>query len=136
MKVESRKMIEYAAFIQAHIADLKGREVLIIGDVGLDEYVLGQVRRISPEAPVPVVEVQREESRLGLSANVAQNVASLGGVPRLISVVGRDAAADQLRKLLRDSGCNADSLIEDSSRPTTRKLRVIAQNHHIVRVDH
>ena len=136
MRIQARKLIDYAAFIRDHVSDLKGREVLIVGDVGLDEYVLGQVRRISPEAPVPIVEVQREESRLGLSANVAQNVASLGGVPRLVSVVGRDAAAGQLRKLLQDAGTNPESLIEDVGRPTTRKLRVIAQNHHIVRVDH
>ena len=123
-------------FVLENVASLAGGKVLIVGDVGLDEYVLGQVRRISPEAPVPVVEVESEESRLGLSANVAQNVSSLGGIPVLISVVGRDAASDQLRTLLSLSGVRPEGLIEDDSRPTTRKLRVMVQNHHIVRVDY
>ncbi|MEK7358533.1 MAG: D-glycero-beta-D-manno-heptose-7-phosphate kinase, partial [Bdellovibrionota bacterium] len=79
-------MAEYAPYILQHHGDLKGKEVLIVGDVGLDAYVLGQVRRISPEAPVPIVEVETEESRLGLASNVAQNVSSLGGVPRLVGV--------------------------------------------------
>lgn len=131
-----RKMSEYAPFILDRHGDLKGKEILIVGDVGLDEYVLGQVRRISPEAPVPVVEVDSEECRLGLSANVAQNVASLGGVPKMVAVVGRDATADQLRLLLSQAGSPPDWLVVDESRPTTRKLRVMVQNHHIVRVDY
>jgi rfaE bifunctional protein kinase chain/domain len=131
-----RQLQDYAPFVLSHISDLKGREVMIIGDVGLDEYVLGQVRRISPEAPVPVVEVDSEEARLGLAANVAQNIASLGGVPRLLAVVGQDGTADQLRNLLAKSGVSPEHLVVDSTRPTTRKLRVMVQNHHIVRVDY
>ena len=123
-------------YILEHLKDLEARKVLIIGDIGVDEYVLGQVRRISPEAPVPVVEVDTEEARLGLSGNVAQNISSLGGHPILISVVGRDAAADQLRELLRKSQVDPSHLVVDSSRPTTRKLRVMVANHHIVRVDY
>ncbi len=129
-------MAEYAPYILQHHPDLRGREVLIIGDVGLDQYVLGPVRRISPEAPVPIVEVESEESRLGLAANVAQNVASLGGRARLIAVVGQDGAADQLRALLNTAGVSPEHLIVDTGRPTTRKLRVMVQNHHIVRVDY
>ena len=132
----TRQMSEYAPHIASRIGDLKGREVLIIGDIGLDEYVLGQVRRISPEAPVPVVEVDTEETRLGLAANVSQNISSLGGVPRLISVVGDDGAAEQLRSQLRAASVSPDLLVVDRSRPTTRKLRVMVQNHHIVRVDY
>lgn len=129
-------MSEYAPHILQHVNDLKGREVLIVGDVGIDEYVLGNVRRISPEAPVPVVEVDTEEQRLGLSANVAQNISGLGGIPRLVAVVGRDPAAENLRGLLSKVGVSPEHLIVDSSRPTTRKLRVMVQNHHIVRVDY
>src|SRR6478736_6579081 len=70
--------------------------LIVVGDIGLDEYVLGDVRRISPEAPVPVLEVQSQDSRLGLAANVAQNVASLGGIAHLVAVVGADGAADDL----------------------------------------
>ena len=136
MTGRKRRMAEYAPYILSHHGDLKGREVLIVGDVGLDEYVLGQVHRISPEAPVPVVDVDSEESRLGLASNVAQNVASLGGVPRLIAVVGRDATADQLRQILSQAGVSPEHLVVDPSRPTTRKLRVMVQNHHIVRVDY
>jgi rfaE bifunctional protein kinase chain/domain len=127
---------QYAPYLLNHVNQLAGKKVLIIGDIGLDEYVLGQVRRISPEAPVPIVEVENEENRLGLAANVAQNVFSLGGEPILISVVGADAAADQLQALLRKAGVATDHLVVDSSRPTTRKLRVMVQNHHIVRVDY
>lgn len=133
---QDKSLAEFAPYILDHIAELKGREVLIVGDIGLDEYVLGQVRRISPEAPVPVVEVEAEEHRLGLAANVAQNIASLDGVPRLIAVVGQDATADRLRGLLAEAGCSPEQLVVDANRPSTRKLRVMVQNHHIVRVDY
>lgn len=109
--------------------------LIVVGDIGLDEYVLGDVRRISPEAPVPVVEVQSQDSRLGLAANVAQNVASLGGEALLVAVVGDDAAADVLRSKLKTAKVNPEHLIVDASRPTTRKLRVMSGPHHIVRVD-
>lgn len=124
------------ARIRENINQLKGRKVVIVGDVGVDEYVMGEVRRISPEAPVPVVEVRRQDSRLGLAANVAQNVASLGGTAILVSVVGRDAAADRFRQQLKDVGVSDQYLIVDEGRPTTRKLRVMAEHHHIVRVDY
>ncbi|MBV2169197.1 MAG: D-glycero-beta-D-manno-heptose-7-phosphate kinase [Bdellovibrio sp.] len=115
---------------------LKGKKILIIGDVGLDEYVLGQVRRISPEAPVPVLEVEEEDKRLGLAANVAQNVASLGGEAMLVSVVGEDTGAQLLRDLFQKSGVSWDYMIVDKARPTTRKTRVMAKHHHLVRVDY
>lgn len=118
------------------IPALKGRKILIIGDVGLDEYVMGQVRRISPEAPVPVLEVEGEDMRLGLAANVAQNVASLGGVPMLVSVVGDDTGANLLKELSVKNGVSWDYMIVDKARPTTRKTRVMAKHHHLVRVDY
>ncbi len=121
--------------LEKYISQMQGKSVLIIGDVGVDEYVLGGVKRISPEAPVPVLEVDQEEARLGLSANVAQNVASLGGTPLLLSVVGQDSGADTLANLLRDNSVSPDHLVVDKSRPTTRKMRVMAQHHHLVRVD-
>lgn len=131
-----RRMSEYAPYIQNHLADLRGKGVLVVGDIGLDEYVLGDVRRISPEAPVPVVEVEREEARLGLAANVAQNISSLGGRPFLIGVVGQDAPAERLRSLLSRAGAASELLVTDETRPTTRKLRIMVENHHIVRVDY
>lgn len=114
----------------------KNKKVLILGDVGLDEYVLGQVRRISPEAPVPVLEVEQEDLRLGLSANVAQNVVSLGGQATLVSVVGHDIGAQRLKDLSEKAGIAWDSMIIDEKRPTTRKTRVMTGPHHIVRVDY
>ena len=114
---------------------LEGKRLAVIGDIGIDEYVLGDVRRISPEAPVPVLEVNSEDRRLGLAANVAQNVASLGGIAQMVSVVGNDATADVLRQKLSEAGVSSESLIVDPSRPTTRKLRVMTGHHHIVRVD-
>lgn len=115
---------------------LKGKKILIIGDVGLDEYVMGQVRRISPEAPVPVLEVEEEDMRLGLAANVAQNVTSLGGDAILVSVVGDDTGAALLRDLFVKSGVSWDYMIVDKARPTTRKTRMMAKHHHLVRVDY
>lgn len=112
------------------------KKILILGDVGVDEYVMGGVKRISPEAPVPVLEVEKEESRLGLATNVAQNVSSLMGEPLLVSVVGDDIGAEKLRSLLKQNHVKDEHLIVDTSRPTTRKLRVMAHHHHLVRVDY
>ncbi|WP_413558564.1 D-glycero-beta-D-manno-heptose-7-phosphate kinase [Bdellovibrio sp. HCB209] len=118
------------------IPALKGKKILIIGDVGLDEYVMGQVRRISPEAPVPVLEVDGEDKRLGLAANVAQNVASLGGIPMMVSVVGDDTGASLLKELSEKNGVSWEYMIVDKARPTTRKTRVMTGHHHLVRVDY
>jgi rfaE bifunctional protein kinase chain/domain len=118
------------------IPQFAGRKILVVGDVGLDEYILGEVRRISPEAPVPVLEVEKEDYRLGLAANVAQNVQSLGGVPILVSVVGRDSGYDSLTNLFKTAQVSTDYLVVDETRPTTRKSRVMAKHHHLVRVDY
>jgi D-glycero-beta-D-manno-heptose-7-phosphate kinase len=129
-------MSSFLKLLPEKLAKLEGRRLTVIGDIGLDEYVLGDVRRISPEAPVPVLEVQSEDQRLGLSANVAQNVASLGGIANMVAVVGDDAASENLRAMLKSSGVSPSHLIVDKSRPTTRKLRVMTGPHHIVRVDY
>jgi rfaE bifunctional protein kinase chain/domain len=118
------------------IQRLNGRRLLIVGDVGLDEYVMGDVRRISPEAPVPVLEVRQEDRRLGLATNVAQNVSALGGIPLLVGVVGKDQACDELKSLLQEHRVPVDYLVVDEGRPTTRKLRVMSGHHHLVRVDY
>jgi D-beta-D-heptose 7-phosphate kinase/D-beta-D-heptose 1-phosphate adenosyltransferase len=109
--------------------------VLVIGDVMLDEYIWGEVRRISPEAPVPVVEMQRRTYVPGGAANTAANVVSLGGAARLGGVVGRDSAAEQLAAALRQGGVAADGLISCEGRQTTTKTRIIAHNQQVVRVD-
>lgn len=122
--------------LKTHLANFDSKRVLILGDVGVDEYVMGEVRRISPEAPVPVVEVTGEDMRLGLAANVAQNIASLGGQPLLLSVVGPDQGAEFLRSLLSKQNIVTEYLITDPDRSTTRKTRVMAKHHHVVRVDY
>lgn len=111
-------------------------KILLIGDVGVDEYVMGNVKRISPEAPVPVLEVQSEDKRLGLAANVAQNIMSLGGQVQLVSVIGSDDGAEVLKKLLAQSQVSSDYLIADARRPTTRKTRMMTGHHHLLRVDY
>ncbi|MCB0348272.1 MAG: D-glycero-beta-D-manno-heptose-7-phosphate kinase [Bdellovibrionales bacterium] len=118
------------------LSSIKNAKILVVGDVGIDQYVTGGVKRISPEAPVPVVEVKDEFFRLGLSTNVAQNIKSLGGSPILLSVIGADDGGGQLQKLLQESEISTDFLITDKDRPTTRKIRVMSGMHHIVRVDY
>lgn len=111
--------------------------IVVLGDVMLDEFIWGDVTRISPEAPVPVVNIQRESTRLGGAANVLANVSALGAKANVIGVVGADAAAEKLRDALRlTGGVQTDAmLVEDENRPTTIKLRIIAHNQMVVRAD-
>ncbi|NLH93642.1 MAG: D-glycero-beta-D-manno-heptose-7-phosphate kinase [Candidatus Cloacimonetes bacterium] len=113
-----------------------GQRVLVLGDVMLDQYVWGRVDRISPEAPVPVLEAQSEELRLGGAANVALNIRTLGGIPLLVGITGADEAARELRSLLEARGISAEGLISDPKRSTTRKMRIGAANQQIVRIDY
>jgi D-glycero-beta-D-manno-heptose-7-phosphate kinase len=123
-------------WVLAHIEQLKNKKVLVVGDVGLDVYIFGEVKRLSPEAPVPILDVAQEDSRLGLAANVAHNIHTLGGQAHLITVVGQDLARNDLQGLLEKNNIRSHDLVEDTSRPTTRKLRLIAGQHHIARVDY
>jgi rfaE bifunctional protein kinase chain/domain len=109
--------------------------VLVIGDVMIDAYLFGNVERISPEAPVPIVAVNKKESRLGGAANVALNLASLGAKPILCSTIGNDAEGDELIELLIKSNINSAGIIKDIDRVTTVKTRVISQNHQMLRID-
>ena len=113
---------------------LQRARVLVVGDAMLDRYLFGDVERISPEAPVPVVRVTREEARLGGAANVALNVKSVGAHATLITVVGSDEPAGKLRQLLQDMGVNA-ILGQDPNLYTCVKLRVIGRAQQLVRVD-
>ncbi|MFH0990652.1 MAG: D-glycero-beta-D-manno-heptose-7-phosphate kinase [bacterium] len=112
-----------------------GKKIAVIGDVMLDRYIWGSVARISPEAPVPVVEVESESTRLGGASNVANNIASLGGIPVMIGVVGNDEAGKELQRLIESGGFPSEGIVIDASRPTTVKTRVIAHHQHVVRVD-
>lgn len=114
---------------------LKNKRVIVVGDVGLDHYLMGDVNRLSPEAPVPILDVRSEEKRLGLSANVAANIASLGGVAELVAVVGEDSESQELKSLLKEANVDPSRLVVDSERPTTRKTRLLSGQHHIARVD-
>lgn len=112
-----------------------GHEIAVIGDVMLDEYLWGSVERISPEAPVPVVSLNRESSTPGGAANVAANIVDIGDAPLLIGVVGNDNPASILDWLLREKGIDTAGLMNEAQRPTTVKTRIIAHNQQVVRAD-
>jgi rfaE bifunctional protein kinase chain/domain len=108
--------------------------VLVVGDVMLDKYWYGNVERISPESPVPIVDVQREVVTLGGAANVAANVVGLGAKCTLLSIIGRDDAGDQIVKLCEQAGIKSDLSFDDKVR-TTEKLRIVARNQQLIRAD-
>jgi rfaE bifunctional protein kinase chain/domain len=118
------------------IPRFRGAAVLVVGDLMLDEFVWGTVTRISPEAPVPVVEVRRRSFVAGGAANAAANVAALGGKTFLAGVVGADAAGDTARDLVARAGIDATAVVADPSRPTTTKTRIHAHSQQVVRIDH
>jgi len=118
------------------IADqFTGKHIVVLGDVMLDEFIWGRVRRISPEAPVPVVEVDRQTLALGGAGNVVSNLVTLGATPTPIGVLGADAGADRLRDAFSELGVRADRLVVDAARPTTVKTRIIAHSQQVVRAD-
>ncbi len=119
------------------VARMRDRTVVVFGDVMLDEFVWGDVTRISPEAPVPVVDVRRESVRLGGAANVLANLIALGGRGVVCGVIGDDFAGERIRQELRGAGAlDADgSLVVDAGRPSTVKTRIIAHSQLVVRAD-
>jgi len=116
------------------LRQMTGKRVMIVGDVMLDHYTFGSVSRISPEAPVPVLEVNDEQYLLGGAGNVARNIVALGGVATMVGVIGNDRDGGILAELLEHSNVKT-ALVHDDQRRTTRKTRIIAQNQQIVRVD-
>ncbi len=119
------------------LPNFENARVLVVGDVMLDRFIVGRVTRISPEAPVPIVRYESEHVRLGGAANVAHNIAALGGRASLVGIVGADAAATQLRAQLATAGVGADGLVEDRARPTTEKVRVVTErNQQVARIDY
>ena len=113
---------------------IRGARVLVVGDVMLDRYWFGDVSRISPEAPVPVVRVGRTEERLGGAANVARNISAIGAKAALLAVVGEDEAANRMQELLKAENIEAQ-LHRDPHLPTTIKLRVIGRQQQLLRID-
>jgi len=112
-----------------------GKRIAVIGDMMLDGYFWGDVKRISPEAPVPVLEVEDEFFRFGGAANVAYNILTLGGIPIPVGVIGNDTYGQIFSSLLKEKKIDSAGIVIDNERPTTTKTRVIANNQHVVRID-
>ncbi|MFN0156595.1 MAG: D-glycero-beta-D-manno-heptose-7-phosphate kinase [Bacteroidota bacterium] len=127
------------SFTETHLKELfrnfHGKKIAVVGDLMVDRYYWGKVHRVSPEAPVPVVEVDTESVRLGGAANVAHNIQALGGEPILIGMIGNDHAGSTLTDILKERNLTTSGIVIDISRPTTMKTRVIAHGQHVVRID-
>ena len=121
--------------LHARLAAMQGKRIAVLGDFMLDRYLWGSVTRISPEAPVPVVEIDNETEHLGGGANVANNIAALGARPLPIGVIGKDGSGERLSELVRNAGFPDEGIFIDPDRPTTIKTRVIAHDQHVVRTD-
>jgi rfaE bifunctional protein kinase chain/domain len=115
---------------------IRMRRILVVGDVGLDRYTIGTVERISPEAPVPIVLVEEEQYKLGLAANVADNVQALGGVSLLLGVVGDDRIVHDFKRLLRAARISPQHLVTDPKRRTVLKERIVSDRQQLLRVDY
>ena len=113
----------------------EGKRIVVLGDLMLDEFIWGRVRRISPEAPVPVVEVDRHTLALGGAGNVVSNLVALGASTAPVGVLGEDSDADRLRTAFGEMGVSTSGLVVDPARPTTVKTRIIAHNQQVVRAD-
>ena len=126
-----------AARVRELVSRFTGLPVLVVGDVMLDRFIVGRVTRISPEAPVPIVRFESEHVRLGGAANVAHNIAALGGRAALVGVVGADDAGARLSEQLAAIGVGVDGLVPDPARPTTEKVRVVTERHQqVARIDY
>lgn len=126
------RLSSYTGVLEA----FKNLKVLIIGDAMIDTYSFGEITRISPEAPVPVVRINQTENRLGGAANVALNIQSLGAVPILCSVIGKDRAGDQLLNLLKANDLSFTGIVQSPDRQTTVKNRVVSKGNQLMRLDH
>jgi rfaE bifunctional protein kinase chain/domain len=121
--------------LQEVFGKMNGLHVVVVGDVMLDKYWWGDVDRISPEAPVPVVALKNRETRLGGAANVALNCKALGAKVSLASIVGDDADGTLLKKLTEEAGIDSKMILQSKQRPTTSKTRVISRSQHMLRLD-
>lgn len=121
--------------LRAIVRGLGRASVLVVGDVMLDRYLMGAIQRISPEAPVPILEVGQETLKLGGAGNVAKNIRSLGGNVRVFGIIGQDETGVRLKELASSLGIDPEGLIFEPGRPTTLKTRLIAHNQQLVRFD-
>jgi D-glycero-beta-D-manno-heptose-7-phosphate kinase len=124
-----------AAGLRNFVKKFRGAKILVLGDLILDQYIWGPVSRISPEAPVPIVNVSAETLQLGGAANVSNNIRTLGGRVDLCGVIGADDAGRQFMRVLQRQGIGHDGILTDRDRPTTRKTRIVAHNQQLVRFD-
>ncbi|PHX76620.1 MAG: D-glycero-beta-D-manno-heptose-7-phosphate kinase [Flavobacteriales bacterium] len=122
--------------IQTLFSSFSKKRVLIIGDVMIDSYIIGKVDRVSPEAPVPVVDVTGFDQRLGGAGNVALNIKAMGATPILCSVVGHDKEGKELREIMMKASLTCNGLIHSDKRKTTNKTRILGNNHQLLRIDH
>ena len=122
-------------FIRSIIPQFKDKQVLIIGDAMIDAYMWGRIHRMSPEAPVPVVDIEKRESRLGGAANVALNIQSLGAIPTLFSAIGNDHYGTVFCNLMENQKLNCNGIQDVNNRNTTVKTRIISDDKHVLRVD-
>lgn len=113
----------------------RGLRAIVLGDVMLDEYLWGRVERISPEAPVPVVQLTKKDHRIGGAGNVGLNLAALGARVSMVSVTGEDPGGEMLRRMLSDAGIGVEDLLSVKGRVTTTKTRVISRNQQMLRID-
>lgn len=118
------------------LKSFKNRKVLVVGDLGVDRYTIGQVERISPEAPVPIVLVEEEQLKLGLAANVADNVVALGGNPLLCGVIGQDRFGDDFKGLVSQCGIASEYITVSKQRRTVLKERVVSERQQLLRIDY
>lgn len=121
--------------VQTIQTSAKTPSILVVGDLMVDHYIIGSASRLSPEAPVPIVNVKEETTTLGGAGNVVQNLVSLGAKVTVAGVIGDDSAAAELIAILTNEGVETDTIIKDNSRPTTVKTRILVGSHQLVRVD-
>ncbi len=135
MEIKEIDPFEEKSNLLRYLDLLRSSKVLIIGDIILDQYIWGKVSRISPEAPVPVVEERGSTERLGGAGNVLNNITSVGGDAVICAVVGEDGKGKRIKEILKEMGVPLDGLIVCRDRPTTVKTRIIAHNQQVVRLD-
>jgi D-beta-D-heptose 7-phosphate kinase/D-beta-D-heptose 1-phosphate adenosyltransferase len=133
--MENIRVTSLSQRLHGHLDRFAGARVLVIGDLMLDHYVWGRVQRISPEAPVPVVDVTSESVMLGGAGNVFLNLSALGASVQVCGVVGQDAAGETLLDVLRGHGASVEGIVCEEGRPTTQKTRVVAHQQQVVRFD-
>jgi rfaE bifunctional protein kinase chain/domain len=130
-----KKLMNLIDKVRSIISSSKKPSILVVGDLMIDHYIWGSATRLSPEAPVPIVNVKKESTTLGGAGNVVQNLVALGANVIVSGVIGDDASGEHVIEILASEGVKTNAIIKDSTRPTTVKTRVLAGSHQLVRID-